>query len=167
MRIKFWMVYLLCFILIFIIYGEGDIMKDLFVSGCSSFIFAGILYSVYFVIAKENAKVKAMSFQEQQEYLKDLKKERHKNTIVKTEIINQDETYQLKDSVLSSGSRAIAGNLIAGPLGGVAGALSGKQKLVKKKQQKVEFLITYADGHRTTEWVKINSLRYKKLIQYL
>lgn len=167
MKIKFWIVYLLCFILTFIMYGEGNIMKDLFVSGCSSIIFAGILYGIYYVIAKENAKIKEMSFEQQQEYLSDLKRYQHHTAIVKTEILNQDDPYQVKGSAFSSSSRAIVGNFIAGPLGGDAGALSGKQKFVKNKQQKIEFLITYEDGHQTKEWVKVNSMRYKKLIQYL
>ena len=66
-----------------------------------------------------------------------------------------------KASVGSAVSRAIVGDFLAGDIGAIIGASTGKKRDVTK------FLIEYADGHRTMETVDDNSQRFMELIKYL
>jgi hypothetical protein len=52
-------------------------------------------------------------------------------------------------------TKALAGRLLFGELGMLAGL---------KAKKKATFRVTYATGHTGTEIVKVESLRYRKLI---
>ena len=79
------------------------------------------------------------------------------NTIVRTSIVGTDSKIETG----SAATRAIAGDLIAGPTGSAIGILTAK------KQGFTKFLVEYASGRKEIETVKDNSPRFQQLTRYL
>ena len=80
-------------------------------------------------------------------------------TIEKTEIIDEQQRGK---SFTSSATRGLVGGALLGPVGLLAGSLSGKNK-----KDKVTFLVTYKDGHTSIETVKKGSIIYKTYIKLI
>lgn len=98
------------------------------------------------------------------------RQEKHElaTTIVRTTIIDDSaSSYKTKKSTTSAVGRAVVGGAIAGPVGSIVGASTAKGSVQEIKGKKVRFLIEYANGKKKTEDVKIDSRRYKELIQYM
>lgn len=98
------------------------------------------------------------------------RQEKHElaTTIVHTTIIDDSaSSYKIKKSTTSVIGRAVVGGVIAGPIGSIVGAGTAKGSVQEIKGKKVRFLIEYANGKKKTEDVKIDSRRYKELIQYM
>ena len=96
------------------------------------------------------------------------KKEFNPNEIVRAAIIdNSASSYKTKTSATSAIGRAVVGDVIAGPVGSIIGAGTAKKSTQEIKGKKVRFLVEYADGKKKTEDVKVDSRRYKELIQYM
>lgn len=98
------------------------------------------------------------------------RQEKHElaTTIVRTAIIDDSaSSYKTKKSTTSAVGRAVVGGAIAGPVGSIVGASTAKGSVQEIKGKKVRFLIEYANGKKKTEDVKIDSRRYKELIQYM
>ena len=82
---------------------------------------------------------------------------RRMRTIVRTSIIGTDS----KSKTGSAASRALVGDFVAGPIGGIVGATTAKRQVFTK------FLVEYESGRKTVETVKDNSIRFNELVQYL
>ena len=90
--------------------------------------------------------------------LKILKEKSYKSKIIKrTTIIGSDS----KNKTGSAIGRAIVGDFVAGGVGSIVGASTAK------KDGMTKFLVEFADGHKSVETVKDNSLRFQELIKYV
>ena len=77
--------------------------------------------------------------------------------IERTIIVGQDS----KRSATSSAARGLVGAAVLGPVGALAGGVSGKNK------NKTTFQVIYKNGRQKTVTVKNNSAEFKKLCKYL
>ena len=173
---NFLIAFIICFVLIFVTQFDGDVVKWMVGGVICSISILALPYGICYMFAKESAKLNAMSPDERVEYEKETQRRLaeyneirvQRKTIVRTQILDTgSSTYKVKGSVLSAGSRAIVGGALAGTVGALVGASTGKSKIVEKKSKEVRFLVEYKDGHKSTETVKVDSSRYKKLIQYM
>ena len=166
---NFLIAFIICFVLIFVTQFDGDVVKWMVGGVICSISILALPYGICYMFTKESAKLNAMSPDERVEYEKETQRQLaeynellvQRKTIVRTQILDTgSSTYKVKGSVLSAGSRAIVGVALAG-------TSTGKSKIVEKKSKEVRFLVEYKDGHKSTETVKVDSSRYKKLIQYM
>ena len=81
-------------------------------------------------------------------------------TIVKTEIIDIDTTYQVKGRLLAS----MIGKELFGDPGALYGAIHGTHTVEKNY---ILFWVKYSDGREGTIKAKYGSALYKQLIKYL
>lgn len=91
----------------------------------------------------------------------ELEELRKKETIVKTMIVASESTDRQKFG--SSVARGMLGGELLGPVGALAGTMSGKHET----KSTTTFLIEYEDGHRETKEVITNSSEFKNLCKYL
>ncbi len=173
---NFLIAFIICFVLIFVTQFDGDVVKWMVGGVICSISILALPYGICYMFTKESAKLNAMSPDERVEYEKETQRQLaeynellvQRKTIVRTQILDTgSSTYKVKGSVLSAGSRAIVGGALAGTVGALVGTSTGKSKIVEKKSKEVRFLVEYKDGHKSTETVKVDSSRYKKLIQYM
>lgn len=122
-----------------------------------------VWYSIYlkkcYYLSTPERKEKYMRRKEQ---LEEGRRKRNENEqlsmkIEKVFIIGNDS----KSKTGSAVSRAIVGDILAGGVGSIVGASTAKKSGMTK------FLIKYADGHKTVETVKDNSIRFRELIKYV
>ena len=86
----------------------------------------------------------------------------NKDKSIKYTKILESDTDKRK-SFTSTAMRGVVGGVALGPIGTVAGVLSGK----KKTKKEVTFLIVYNNGKKETKCVEPKDKLYKKYIQYL
>lgn len=88
---------------------------------------------------------------------KEATKFRDNNPVAAVVVASQDKTK-------TSGGlgRAVVGGAIAGPIGAVVGASTGKRK-TEVTGQKVTFSVRYESGRTGVETVEVNSKRFKQL----
>ena len=90
------------------------------------------------------------------------KKEIDKDSVIKyTKILGQ--SMDSRKSFSSSATRGLIGGIALGPVGAIAGAVSGKNKT----KSEVIFLVVYESGRKETRTTTINSYLYNRYIQYL
>lgn len=122
-----------------------------------------VWYSIYlnkcYYLSTPERKEKYMRRKEQLEEGRRKRKENEQLSmkIEKVFIIGNDS----KSKTGSAASRAIVGDILAGGVGSIVGASTAKKSGMTK------FLIKYADGHKTVETVKDNSIRFRELIKYV
>ena len=86
-------------------------------------------------------------------------------TVVKTKILDSQSTMTSKGSVVSSASRAAVGNLVAGPIGAVVGASTGKRTYHEHKN--TTFKVWYGDGSTKIKTVSNGSYDWKQYMEKL
>ena len=87
------------------------------------------------------------------------------HTVVKTKILDSHSTMTSKGSVASSVGRAAVGNFIAGPIGAVAGASTGKRTYHEYKN--TTFKVWYGDGSTKIKTVSNGSYDWKQYMEKL
>ena len=83
--------------------------------------------------------------------------------IIKTKIVDSSHTATTKMDTGSVIGRAIIGGAIAGGVGAIIGASTGKDKVVEKHQ--TTFIVYYEGGLTVVKTVDNGSKEYNKLIQ--
>lgn len=86
-------------------------------------------------------------------------------TVVKTKILDSHSTMTSKGSVTSSVGRAAVGSFIAGPIGAVVGASTGKRTYHEHKS--TTFKVWYGDGSTKIKTVSNGSYDWKQYIEKL
>ena len=86
-------------------------------------------------------------------------------TVVKTKILDSHSTMTSKGSVASSVGRAAVGNFIAGPIGAVVGASTGKRTYHEYKN--TTFKVWYGDGSTKIKTVSSGSYDWKQYMEKL
>ncbi len=86
-------------------------------------------------------------------------------TIVKSKIIDGYSTITSTGSISSSAGRAVVGNMIAGPLGVMVGASTGKRTYHENRY--TIFKVWYADGSEKIETAYVGSAQWHKYAEKL
>ena len=82
--------------------------------------------------------------------------------VVKTRIVD----VKSKHTTYNNGTgRAVAGYIIAGPVGGLVGAMTGKSTEFEEKE--TTFKVWYADGHTDIETVRNGTEKWKKYLNLM
>jgi hypothetical protein len=77
---------------------------------------------------------------------------RARNEVVRTVLVDSSHTATARTKATSAAARGAIGGALFGPLGMVAGAVSGKKKVTE--HHTTTFLVYYRDGTRETETVE-------------
>lgn len=93
------------------------------------------------------------------------KYEREANRILKTKLIDTSRTTMARVKTGSALARGIIGELIAGPIGGLAGVASAGQRITEKT--KISFLVYYKDGSKDVKVVDRNSKMFQVYLNKL
>lgn len=85
--------------------------------------------------------------------------------VIKTKFIDSSHTVHTQRSTTSTIGRAIVGEMIAGDLGGIIGATTGRNK--NREVHMTTFMLYYDNGEKKVETVSNGSLMYKKYMELL
>lgn len=117
---------------------------------------------------QEKYKQGEMTKEEEKEYLQKVERKKqeainqaNRKTIVKTMIVGSSTDSRKK--VGSSVARGLVGGALLGPVGAIAGATTGKNKV----NNTTTFLVQYKDGHKETVTVDNSSAKFNELCKYL
>lgn len=135
--------------------GIPVVVMSLIIAGIGALIVAAVKpkWSAWYSRGSSNLKraKTAQGKAEQQEIIRKIV------TIKRTQIIGTDA----KNKTGSAAGRALVGDFIAGPVGGVVGATTAK------RQGYTKFLVEYENGRKEVETVKDNGPRFNELIKYV
>lgn len=85
---------------------------------------------------------------------------------VKTRLLDSGTTTQMRTGgAVHALGRAAVGNLIAGPLGALAGAATTPGRVSERRE--VAFKVWFEDGHTEVQVLTLPDVRYKKYLELL
>ena len=101
----------------------------------------------------------------QKQYQAEREQQRLAQTVVKTQVLDSRSSMTSKGSIASSAGRAVVGGMVAGPIGAVVGASTGKRNY--REHKNTTFKVWYADGSTNIKTVSNGSYDWKQYMDKL